>query len=478
MRITYLDEPTFLSPEFESRMAELGEFTVWHDRPSPATAVRRLNDCDIAIVEWTALTADMFAQMRRVRHIVLVTTSFDFVDLAAASRAGITVANCPAYSSEAVGEHVFALLLAVARRLLAGDAAVRRGDHIDHAPYLGIGLRGRTLGLIGTGGTARAVAALAAAGFGMRIIGTNRSGTPVSGIEPTGLADVVAGSDFLSVHVPLDDSTRGLLDARLLESMKPSAILVNTSRGEVIDQPALLRLLTDGKIAGAGLDHLAADSKEHIRSLPNVVLTPGIAWYTDESRRANLDVIYENVAAYLNGERRNVLNPVPVLTHTDRIKGMSVVTDNAFVPPDFEVPPGLSEDGLRLLPLGPEHNDRDYQAWTTSVEHIRRTPGFTEYPWPYDMSIDENLADLRQHAADFQQRSGFTYTVLSGDELVGCVYIYPTKTPGWAAVRSWVRHDRAELDTKLYAIVRHWLDDAWPFDGVEYSPRELQAAEG
>lgn len=470
MRITYLDEPTFLPPEFEARMAALGDFTIWRDRPSSAEAVRRLNDCDIAIVEWTALTADMFAQVHRVRHVVLVTTSFDYVDLAAAARAGITVANCPGYSSQAVGEHVFALLLAVARKLFSGDAAVRRGGVVTHAPYLGTGLRGRTLGLIGTGHTARAVAAIAV-GFGMRVLGANRSGQPVSGIEVTDLAEVVVECDFLSLHVPLDDSTRGLLDARLLASLKPGAIIVNTSRGEVIDQAELARLLDSGRIAGAGLDHLSAESSDHIRALSNVVLTPGIAWYTGESRDENLDQIFENVAAFINGKKRNILNCEVVPTHTDRIKGMSVITGNAFVPPEFDVPEGLIRDGLRLLPLGPEHNDLDYQAWTSSVEHIRHTPGFTEYPWPYEMSLDDNLADLRQHATDFKERTGFTYTVLSGDELIGCVYIYPTKRAGWAAVRSWVRHDRAELDPKLYAIIRQWLDTAWPFEGVEYSPR-------
>lgn len=143
-----------------------------------------------------------------------------------------------------------------------------------------------------------------------------------------------------------------------------------------------------------------------------------------------------------------------------------------FVPPDFPVPDGLTRGELTLVRLGPEHNERDYDAWTSSIEHIRQTPGFTDYPWPHPMSLDDNLNDLRQHAADFRQRTGFTYTVLVGREVIGCVYIYPSKNrPGWASVRSWVRQDRAAHDQRLYDVVRAWLDDEWPFEGIEYAPR-------
>jgi glycerate dehydrogenase len=471
MKITYLDEPTFLPDEFRRRMATLGEFSVYHDRPDPETAIQRLNECDIAIVEWTRLSAEILGAVTRARYITLVTTSYDFVDLRAAGKAGITVAYCPGYSSQAVAEHVFALLLAVSRRLFAGDASVRRGDTIAHAPFLGIGLRRTTMGLIGTGQTARAVATIAA-GFGMSVIGANRGGAAVPGIELCPLDEVIARSDFLSLHVPLDESTRRILGPERLALMKPTAVLINTCRGELIDQAALVRLLATGKLAGAGLDHLGEASADEIRKLDNVVLTPGIAWYTEESRWANLDEVYENVAAFLAGVPRNVL-PVPA-NITDRMSSMSVATDSAFVPPEFQVPTGLTRDGLKLVPLGPEHNELDYRAWTSSIDHIRQTPGFTDYPWPYPMSLDDNLSDLRQHAEDFRQRVGFTYTAVADDELVGCVYIYPSKNrPGWAAVRSWVRHDHADLDKVLYAMVCDWLDAEWPFEGIEYSPREV-----
>lgn len=121
------------------------------------------------------------------------------------------------------------------------------------------------------------------------------------------LDELLARSDFVSVHVPLDSTTRRLLNAARLSLMKPSAILINTSRGEVIDQTGLVRRLVCGALAGAGLDHVSDDAIAELRGLGNVVLTPGIAWYTDESRRPNLDEIYLDITSFLAGEPRNVL---------------------------------------------------------------------------------------------------------------------------------------------------------------------------
>jgi hypothetical protein len=142
-----------------------------------------------------------------------------------------------------------------------------------------------------------------------------------------------------------------------------------------------------------------------------------------------------------------------------------------FVPPEFAVPRLLVHPDFRLVPLGPEHNDRDHRAWTSSMEHIHRTPGFEKHDWPHSMTPAENLRDLRQHAEDFQQRTGFTYSVTAGDDVLGCVYIYPSQRRGWAAVRSWVREDRADLDTPLHAAVSEWLQRDWPFAGFTYAPR-------
>jgi hypothetical protein len=148
--------------------------------------------------------------------------------------------------------------------------------------------------------------------------------------------------------------------------------------------------------------------------------------------------------------------------------------DASFVPDDFVVPRELVTDAFRLEPLGPEHNEGDYQAWMSSIEHIRSTPGLQGWSWPRpEMTLAENLADLEAHAADFAARSGFTYTVLAGDggEVIGCVYIYPSKDDSGARVRSWVRADRADLDAPLYEAVSEWLRTAWPFTSVTYAER-------
>ena len=144
-----------------------------------------------------------------------------------------------------------------------------------------------------------------------------------------------------------------------------------------------------------------------------------------------------------------------------------------FVPADFDVPTALDGPGFRLLPLMPEHNARDYAAWTSSADHIHATPGFEGRPWPTEMTPDENLGDLQRHADDFAGRQGFTYTVIEGDEeVIGCVYIYPAEDPAFDAnVRSWVRADRADLDAVLYRSVSDWLADRWPFATVDYAPR-------
>ena len=141
---------------------------------------------------------------------------------------------------------------------------------------------------------------------------------------------------------------------------------------------------------------------------------------------------------------------------------------------DFQPPPGLVAADLVLTPLGPEHNERDYAAWTSSIEHIRATPGLEDWSWPHEMSLEENLADLEMHARHFASREGFTYTVLDPrtQDVIGCVYIYPAKDGVHDAhIRSWVRASRGELDGRLRVAVSDWVaSDAWPFTNVLYAP--------
>jgi hypothetical protein len=145
-----------------------------------------------------------------------------------------------------------------------------------------------------------------------------------------------------------------------------------------------------------------------------------------------------------------------------------------FVPPDFEVPLGLETSEFVLEPLGPEHNEQDYAAWTSSMEHIAATPGYPDGAWPREMTLDENRADLRRHADDFRNRTGFTYTVLdpASRVVIGCVYIYPRSESGQdAVVLSWVRSSHAHLDAPLWRTVSDWLESDWRFAGVRYAPR-------
>jgi hypothetical protein len=153
-----------------------------------------------------------------------------------------------------------------------------------------------------------------------------------------------------------------------------------------------------------------------------------------------------------------------------------------FVPADFHVPQGLVTDAFVLEPLGPQHNGSDYAAWTSSIEHIRATPGFADSKWPHEMSSDENRGDLERHARDFEARTGFTYTVLdpAGETVIGCVYIYPARSADLsesgpapdATVHSWVRAASAELDVPLWRAVTAWLDRDWPFTRVAYATRD------
>ena len=126
-----------------------------------------------------------------------------------------------------------------------------------------------------------------------------------------------------------------------------------------------------------------------------------------------------------------------------------------FVPVDFVVPADFDAPGFRLEPLGPEHNERDHEAWMSSIDHIHATPGFPDGSWPSPMSLERNLADLERHARDFADRKGFTYSILDGGDVIGCLYIYPSSEPGHdAEVKSWVTADRAEMD----AVVRRSVE--------------------
>jgi RimJ/RimL family protein N-acetyltransferase len=150
------------------------------------------------------------------------------------------------------------------------------------------------------------------------------------------------------------------------------------------------------------------------------------------------------------------------------------VSTRDFVPPDFAVPLRLETREVVLEPLGPEHNERDYDAWTSSLQHIHATPGWEGSSWPDERTAEDNLRDLERHANDFRNRVGFTYTVLErgSDEVIGCVYIYPLPDSEYdARVLSWVRGSHADLDRTLWRAVSEWIAADWPFEKIDYANR-------
>ena len=149
--------------------------------------------------------------------------------------------------------------------------------------------------------------------------------------------------------------------------------------------------------------------------------------------------------------------------------------EDLFVPLSFEVPDSYVWSEFHLEPLGENHNERDHAAWMSSIDHIRSTPGFDvqeEPGWPVAMTLEANLEDLVGHAKDFEERRGFTYSILDGDDVIGAIYIYPGRRPGHdAVVSSWMRESRAELDAAAWEALSTWIDEAWPFSNPYYAAR-------
>ncbi len=145
-----------------------------------------------------------------------------------------------------------------------------------------------------------------------------------------------------------------------------------------------------------------------------------------------------------------------------------------FVPEDFEVPVSFDGPGFHLEPLAPAHNERDHAAWMSSIDHIRATPGMGSFGWPTPMTLERNLADMEMHYREFVNRKSFTYSILDGAEVIGCVYIYPSEGAEFdAVVHSWVTEGRAEMDPVVWAALSDWLIKEWPLDTFSYAPRRL-----
>jgi glyoxylate reductase len=260
----------------------------------------------------------LLAHAPRLRVVANMAVGYDNVDVGAATARGIAVTNTPGVLDDATADLAIALMLAVARRVVEGDRMVRAGGFCGWSPDLLVGtdVAGKTLGIVGLGRIGTATARRAALGFGMRVLYCARSAKPGAerelGARRASLEDLLGASDFVSIHVPLTEDSRHLLDRAALARMPPRAILVNTSRGAVIDEEALVEALRAGRLAGAGLDvyehepRLAAGLAE----LPNVVLLPHVGSATRETRERMAHRAVDNVLAVLDG--RPPRDPVPV----------------------------------------------------------------------------------------------------------------------------------------------------------------------
>ncbi len=251
-------------------------------------------------------TGHVFRRCPRLRLLSLWGTGTDNVDLAAAARHGVTVTNTPGVSAASIAEHAMALMLAVARRIPRIDAEVRQGQWPRGSM---VQLHGKTLGILGLGAVGRQLATLGG-GIGMRVIAWTVHPNPALGFELAGKDELLRASDVISLHLRLSPETRGFIGRREFDLMKPSAILVNTARGAIVEEAALVEALSGGRIAGAGLDVFETEPLppgHPLATLPNVVLSPHSAGVTPEALEAGLRLAVENIWSFLEGAPRNVV---------------------------------------------------------------------------------------------------------------------------------------------------------------------------
>lgn len=284
---------------------------------------------DVLMNEYAPLSAETIGAAQRCLAIVRYGVGVDTVDLAAATKAGICVANVPDYGTQEVALHAFSLLLAVHRRLRTYDAGIRAGRW-PAGPSVTPPIRrihGLTLGIVGFGRIGRSVAAYAAP-LGMHLLTfdpyVSRTAAAEAGATLVDYPTLLRQSDMLSFHAPLGSDTRHLLGEEELRMVKPTAVVVNTSRGALIDTLALARALREGRLAGAGLDvfesePLAADHP--LRETPNTILTPHVAWYSEEARRALKRSVAEEVARVARGEWPRSLVNQDVKAHARLTRG-------------------------------------------------------------------------------------------------------------------------------------------------------------
>ena len=292
-----------LDQDIRASLPDGTEVQRYASRPSDDDEyVRRVGDADVIVVANMALPRRILVQCRRLRMVSIAFVGYDHVDVEYCHSHGIVVANSPTYPTQAVAELAIGLTLAVLRHIRQGDRAVRSQG--TSAGLAGGEIHGRTFGIVGTGRIGRATAALARA-FGATTIGFNRSGHPADGMDIVSLSELLHRSDIVSVHVPLTTQTRHLIGRDQLRELKPGAVVINTARGAVIDNDALAQALSDGTLAGAGLDVFDAEppipSDAPILSAPHTVLTPHVGFDTREALAFRARQVLGNIGAWMRG---------------------------------------------------------------------------------------------------------------------------------------------------------------------------------
>jgi glycerate dehydrogenase len=316
MHIVVLDGYTLNPGDLSwSELESLGPCKVY-DRTSADELPSRAAAAEILLTNKTELTREQILGLPELRYIGVLATGTNIVDLEAARERQIPVTNVPAYGTRSVAQTTIALLLELTQRVGHHAEGVRKGRwtrSIDWCYWDGslLELDGRTMGIIGFGRIGRAVGELANT-FGMKVLVYTPSGKPLPPFARSAtLETVFRESDVLSLHCPLTTQTRGLINTERLSWMKPTAFLLNTSRGLLIDEVALAHALNSGKIAGAGLDVLSSEppaSNNPLLTANNCVITPHLAWATRAARERLMKIAVENVRAFLNGKLQNVVN--------------------------------------------------------------------------------------------------------------------------------------------------------------------------
>ena len=314
MRIVFLDRSTF-HPDIAFDPTPVAD-GVWRDYATTADGElsSRLADADVVVTNKVKLPGAVLETLPDLKLVAVAATGVDHVDLDAAARLGIAVCNVSGYAVHTVPEHVFTLLLALRRQLgryaaAAVDGRWSRAGMFCLQSWPIEELAGSTLGIVGAGANGMGVVRLATA-FSMRVLLAERRGATVPRHGRVPFDQVLSEADAISLHVPLTSETRHLIGAAELARMKSTAVLINTARGGVVDESALLTALLGGQIAGAALDVLAGEPPpaNHpllCADLPNLIITPHIAWASRQAQQKLADEVIANIAAFQRGARRN-----------------------------------------------------------------------------------------------------------------------------------------------------------------------------